>query len=96
MYKNQKIHLFIGTFALSAILMTGIQNQQYSFGQTDETSSSNEQTFRSEFDTFVYDSGGYGMYEEKESNVFAPGEPFLLYVEPVGYTYGNITDEDGD
>ena len=97
MYKNQTIHLFICTFALSAILMTGIQNQQYSFGQTNETSSSTEQTFASGFDTFVSsEPTRYGMYVERESNIFGPGETFLLYVEPVGYSYGNMTGENGE
>ncbi|CAN5399678.1 hypothetical protein BH18THE2_BH18THE2_26690 [soil metagenome] len=60
----------------SAIL--GQQYQQYSFGQTNETSSSTEQTFASGFDTFVSsEPTGYGMYEERESNVFAPGENIL-------------------
>jgi hypothetical protein len=87
----------MGIFALSAILMMGLQYQQYSFGQTDEISSPSEQTFRSVFDTFVSsEPGGYGMYEEKESNVFAPGETFLLYVEPVDCSYGNVTNENRD
>ena len=61
------------------------------------SASPNEGTFRSQFDTFVSsEPAGYGMYEEKESNIFAPGETFLLYVEPVGYSYGNVTDENGD
>jgi hypothetical protein len=56
-----------------------------------------EQTFRSALDTFVSsDPGGYGMYEDRKSNVFKPGETFLLYVEPVGYAYGTVTDEDGN
>ena len=38
----------------------------------------------------------YGMYEEKESNIFSPGETLWLYVEPVCYSYGNATDENGD
>jgi len=74
-----------------------LYHQQYSFGQTSETSSTSEQIFRSGFDTFVTsEPKGYGMYEKRESNVFAPGETFLLYVEPVGYSYGNVTDENGD
>ena len=98
MYNSQRIYLFIGVFALSSIVVTGLQCQQYTFGQTDQPSvSSDEETFRSQFDTFVSsEPTGYGMYDEKESNVFAPGETFLLYVEPVGYSYGNITDENGD
>ena len=34
------------------------------------------------------DSGrGYGMYRSREDNRYAPGEPVLIYVEPVGYGY---------
>jgi hypothetical protein len=98
MDNNQRIYLFISILALSSIVVTGFQGQQYTFGQANQTSaSSNGETFRSQFDTFVSsEPAGYGMYDEKESNVFAPGETFLLYVEPVGYTYGNVTDENGD
>jgi hypothetical protein len=98
MDNNQRIYLFISILALSSIVMTGFQVQQYTFGQENQTSASlNGETFRSQFDTFVAsEPAGYGMYDEKESNVFAPGETFLLYVEPVGYAYGNVTDENGD
>src|ERR687897_2911343 len=98
MHNSQRINLFIGIFSLSSIVVTGLQFQQYVLGQTNLTSASpNEGTFRSQFDTFVSsEPAGYGMYEEKESNIFAPGETFLLYVEPVGYSYGNVTDENGD
>jgi hypothetical protein len=98
MHISQKIYLFIGIFALSSIVVTDLESQQYILGQTNQTSASpNGGTFRSQYDTFVSsEPAGYGMYDEKESNVFAPGETFLLYVEPVGYTYGNVTDENGD
>ena len=98
MDNSQRIYLFISIFALSSVVVAGFQVQQYTFGQENQTSaSSNGETFRSQFDTFVSsEPAGYGMYDEKESNVFAPGETFLLYVEPVGYSYGNVTDENGD
>jgi hypothetical protein len=98
LYESKKIRLFIAIYVLSVAIATGPLYQQYSFGQTNETSSSaSEQIFRSGFDTFVAsEPEGYGTYNEKESNVFAPGETFLLYVEPVGYSYGNVTDENGD
>jgi plastocyanin len=98
LYESKKIRLFIAIYVLSVAIATGLLYQQYSFGQTNETSSSaSEQMFRSGFDTFVAsEPEGYGTYNEKESNVFAPGETFLLYVEPVGYSYGNVTDENGD
>src|SRR5438045_3874313 len=28
---------------------------------------------------------GFGMYQERPSNVFKPGEKLIAYVEPVGY-----------
>jgi hypothetical protein len=97
MNTNQKVHALFAIGALSALLMTGLQYQQYSYGQSNQTSSANEQGFRSQFDTFVTsEPRGYGMYDERESNVFAPGETFLLYIEPVGYAYGNVTDEEGN
>jgi hypothetical protein len=76
-----------------------VQHQQHlAFGQAPpEESVAGEQTFRSAFDTFVSsEPGGYGIYEDRKSNVFKPGETFLLYVEPLGYTYGTITDKDGN
>jgi plastocyanin len=97
LHESKKIRLFIAIYVLSAVIATGLLYQQYSFGQTNETPSASEQIFRSGFDTFVSsEPEGYGMYNEKESNVFAPGETFLLYVEPVGYSYGNVTNANGD
>ena len=98
MHNSPRINLFIGIFALSSIVVTELVCQQNVLGQTNQTSASlKDETFRSQFDTFVSsEPGGYGMYDEKESNVFAPGETFLLYVEPVGYSYGNVTDENGN
>ena len=73
------------------------QEQHFVFGQVPEESVAGKQTFRSAFDTFVSsEPGGYGIYEDKKSNVFKPGETFLVYVESLGYTYGTVTDEDGN
>ncbi len=105
MHKNNQILILIIVSALSTLIITsGVQYQEQqqdllAFGQASppsETSVEGNQTFRSAFDTFVSsEPGGYGMYDARKSNVFKPGETFLLYVEPVGYTYGTITDEDG-
>jgi len=46
----------------------------------------NSTGFRDQFDTYVNSSDGYSVYEEHKSNVFKPGEPIILYVEPVGFT----------
>jgi hypothetical protein len=96
------IVLLTGISLVSALQITAneqVQHQQHlAFGQAPpEESVAGEQTFRSAFDTFVSsEPGGYGIYEERKSNVFKPGETFLLYVEPLGYTYGTVTDEDGN
>ncbi|MER2266018.1 hypothetical protein [Methylobacterium oxalidis] len=34
----------------------------------------------------------YGDYERRPSNVFAPGEPLITYVEPVGFGYRKAGD----
>lgn len=58
--------------------------------------------FSSAFDTFVTSASGYGVYEEKNSNNFQPGEEIVLYIEPVGFEYGTVAegsnndDESGD
>jgi hypothetical protein len=104
MHKSNKIQiLIIVSAALSTLIIpNGMQQQHHhqhhlAFGQAPSEESAGEQTFRSAFDTFVSsEPGGYGIYEERKCNVFKPGETFLLYVEPLGYTYGTVTDEDGN
>ncbi|HZC48131.1 MAG TPA: hypothetical protein VE244_03615 [Nitrososphaeraceae archaeon] len=110
--KTNNIISKFAVIVLSIVLLTGIslvpalqitangqmqQQQQLAFGQAPEESAAGQQTFRSAFDTFVSsESGGYGIYEDRKSNVFKPGETILLYVEPLGYTYGTVTDEDSN
>jgi hypothetical protein len=99
MHKNSQIQILIIVSALPTLIFTnGLQQQQHlALGQqSPEISVAGEKTFRSAFNTFVSsESGGYGIYEDRKSNIFKPGETFLLYVEPLGYTYGTVTDEDG-
>ncbi|WP_415311988.1 hypothetical protein [Candidatus Nitrosocosmicus sp. FF01] len=53
------------------------------------------QIFSSALDTFVSsDPQGFGVYEERDSSIFSPGEDMILYIEPVGFEYG--TTEEGD
>ncbi|WP_052341842.1 hypothetical protein [Salinarimonas rosea] len=43
--------------------------------------------------TFVVGSPeGYGVYAARETNVFAGGEPLVVYAEPVGYAWEAIAD----
>ena len=52
--------------------------------------------FYSNKDLFVTtEPNGFGIYEEKNSTSYSPGESIVLYIEPVGFEYNNITDEDG-
>jgi hypothetical protein len=57
----------------------------------------NQTEFNATFSTFVepFSAAGYGVYEER-SNVFAPGERIVLYVEPVGFGHRQILDEEGN
>lgn len=60
-------------------------------------SNQNKTTFRSAFDTYIIEKPElYGVYKEKGSNVFKPGETISLYIEPVGYKYQNLTDDKGN
>ena len=62
-----------------------------STGGTNSTSG-----FYSNKDLFVTtEPNGFGIYEEKNSTSYSPGESIVLYIEPVGFEYNNITDEDG-
>jgi hypothetical protein len=41
---------------------------------------------------FASNIEAYGVYTEKEGAVFAPGEPVVIYAEPVGYGYRTNAD----
>lgn len=49
-------------------------------------------------DTYVVGGtdSGYGVYEERGSNIFAPGETFYLYVEPVAFSHKQTLDSKGN
>jgi hypothetical protein len=57
----------------------------------------NQSEFNATFSTFVepFSAAGYGVYEER-SNIFAPGETIVLYVEPVGFAHKQVIDKEGD
>ena len=57
-----------------------------------------QSNFSSEFATFVIPNSvnGYGIYDGHRSNIFKPGEPIVLYVEPIGFTHKKLTDESGN
>lgn len=57
------------------------------------TWTSQQLTFGAETNSFVSTMPqGFGMYDKKNSNIFAPGEDILLYIEPTGYSFGTIKD----
>lgn len=37
---------------------------------------------------FAESAGGFGIYAERPNAIFKPGEPILIYGEPVGFGYG--------
>ena len=58
----------------------------------------NQTDFGSIFDIFIApeSSSGYGIYQERESNVFQPGETINLYAEPIGFKHNAVLDEQGN
>jgi hypothetical protein len=54
--------------------------------------------FQSVMDTYVVGGtdSGYGVYEERGSNTFAPGETLYLYVEPVAFSHKQTLDSKGN
>ena len=57
----------------------------------------NHTAFHSTFDTFIENGSdrGYGVYLTHPS-LFRPGETITLYVEPVGYGFKQVVDEQGN
>ena len=71
-----------------------IQQQQLEFQTNTIGTDSSSQRFRSLHDTFVVsDPLGFGVYDEKISNTFRPGEELILYIEPAGFEYDTISDD---
>jgi hypothetical protein len=103
MQKNVKIASLIVSALFLAVTIFTIQQQELdrqrlAFGQrqTAESVANETTTFRSVFDTFVSSTPeGYGIYNERHSSVFNPGDEVIIYAEPVGYTYRTLTDENG-
>jgi hypothetical protein len=58
----------------------------------------NQTEFNTTFSTFIkpFSAAGYGVYDERSSNVFAPGETIVLYIEPVGFGHRQLLDEKGN
>ncbi len=99
---NKLVTLMAIVISMSTMLSIYAYSGQSALAQTDGavtglSAPSQVQTFRSAFDTFVNSEPlGYGVYDEKDSSTFSPGEEIILYIEPVGFEYGTSTDEDDD
>lgn len=62
-------------------------------GIMNSTSRQQQETFFPEVETFVTSmSQGFGIYNVRTNNLFAPGEDILLYIEPKGFSYETMTD----
>jgi hypothetical protein len=91
--ENQSIENIESEIPLIPTENTTIQQQSEIPSITTGNDSSLPQTFRSIFDTFVAsEPRGFGLYDEKVSNTFRPGENIILYIEPAGFEYGAATD----
>jgi len=90
---HKNIVIILSAILLSAAFATSEVLFQTVFAQVNGTvtglgAPTQAQGFSSAFDTFVTSASGYGVYEEKDSNNFQPGEEIVLYIEPVGFEYG--------
>jgi hypothetical protein len=81
----------VGIFSILIFVQTNSNsNSNESFGQVTSPANSNN-SFYSAKDLFVASKPqGYGIYDERNSNVFQPGEDIILYIEPVGFMYKNL------
>ncbi len=78
-----------GVFLILILTLT-ISSSHQSLAQVATLPNSNN-SFHSAKDLFVISNPqGYGICEERNSNVFQPEEPFILYVEPVGFAYATL------
>lgn len=89
---NNHLILWVATILVSVITTSIAFDSAHA--QTDNISAGQEiitsnETFAPTLDLFAVPEsiGGYGVYEERSSNNFAPGEDIVLYVEPVGFSY---------
>ena len=95
---NNHVRLWITTLLVS-LVTPSVVSFQSSSAQTDAGNTTTEQgiitsngTFASSLDLYVVPEsvGGYGVYEKRLSNTFAPGEDIVLYSEPIGFSYKPI------
>ena len=103
---NNHVRLWITTLLVS-LVTPSVVSFQSSSAQTDAGNTTTEQgiitsngTFASSLDLYVVPEsvGGYGVYEKRLSNTFAPGEDIVLYSEPIGSSYkpivSNLTNDE--
>lgn len=103
---NNHVRLWI-TALLVSLVTPSVVSFQSSSAQTDAGNTTTEQgiitsngTFASSLDLYVVPEsvGGYGVYEKRLSNTFAPGEDIVLYSEPIGFSYkpivSNLTNDE--
>ncbi len=98
---KENASLTLVAITLALLTISGYSDQSVA-GQiegeaTGLTGPNQVQTFASAYDTFVTAQPlGYGVYEEKDSDTFEPGEEIILYIEPVGFEYGISEEEEED
>src|SRR5919109_2611673 len=86
------------TMTTANITTTAFPNMTLDDAREQYLSIWNQTEFNATFSTFIkpFSAAGYGVYEERSSNVFAPGETIVLYVEPVGFGHRQLLDEKGN
>jgi hypothetical protein len=75
---------------------SNLTNSNQSLAQSSNLTNSNQSLFSAKGLLVSSKSQGYGIYQERNSNVFRPGEDMILYIEPSGFTYKNLKDDQGN
>ena len=79
----------VGIFSTLIFVQTN-SNSKESLAQVTSPTNSNN-SFYSAKDLFVVSKPqGYGIYDERNSKVFQPGEDIILYIEHFGFVYKNL------
>jgi hypothetical protein len=96
-------------FILKQMIASGSNTNQSNSSSSSQTASNfetakdqylaawNHTAFHSGFDTFIQDgsAAGYGVYVTHPF-VYKPGESIVLYIEPVGYGFKQVVDQQGN
>lgn len=91
----KRIFLITIMIAFSTILLI-VTNSNQSSAQSPNLTNSNQSSFSGNGLFVSSKSQGYGIYQPRNSNVFSPSEDIIFYIEPSGFDYKSLRDDQGN